>query len=141
VALSGTGVANADLRISASATPNPVKSGGLLTYTVLVVNDGPQAASTVRIVDTLPTASQFRSLAAPAGWTCTGPAVGQTGTVICQNGSMAAGATATLTITVKVVAKAKATVTNTASVTAATNDPDPADNTVTVATSVHGGNP
>jgi uncharacterized repeat protein (TIGR01451 family) len=57
-------------------------------------NAGPSAASGTAAADQLPANVQFQSLSAPAGSSCTTPAVGSTGTVKCSLGSLAAGSSA-----------------------------------------------
>ncbi len=46
-----------NLNVSASATPNPVASGGQLTYTISVTNSGTLAATGVMLSDQLPSKS------------------------------------------------------------------------------------
>jgi uncharacterized repeat protein (TIGR01451 family) len=136
VALSGSGSPVADLNVSIGASPNPVKRKSNLTYAVTVQNAGPSAATGTEATDTLPSNVQFESLAAPSGSSCTAPAVGSTGTVKCNIGSMPTGATAQLTIVVLVVAPKAATITDTVKVTSSTTDPDLTDNQATVSTFV-----
>ena len=71
----------ADLVLTASAAPNPVGAGQNVTYTFGVSNAGPDGALAVTLSDPLPANTTFVSLSAPAGWTCTTPAVGSGGTV------------------------------------------------------------
>jgi uncharacterized repeat protein (TIGR01451 family) len=129
-------VLNADVAVSLGASPNPVKSGSSLTYTVVVKNGGP-GASTLAVSDPLPAQAQFQSLTAP-GFNCLAPAVGTSGTLTCTMAGLANGATATITVVVKVVAPGKSTISNTTSVNAGSSDPNPANNTATVTTSVYG---
>src|SRR5207302_268915 len=79
----------ADLSITKTDSPDPVRPGGILTYTVSVANAGPSAAANVRMDDLLPSQTTFRSVTSPAGWTCTTPMVGMTGTVSCTTTSLA----------------------------------------------------
>ena len=138
VALSGTGVAVADLGISVGATPNPIKTGpkAFLTYTVTLKNAGPSQASGIAISDPLPSFTQFQSLSQPAGATCSTPAVGASGTLKCNLASLNAGATAQFTIVVKVVASKAMTITNTVTATSQSVDPDPSDNQASASTVV-----
>jgi uncharacterized repeat protein (TIGR01451 family) len=129
----------ADLSVTKSDSPDPVVAGGNLTYSIGVANAGPEAASTVTLSDTTPVGTTFVSLLAPAGWTCTSPAVGATGAISCTNPSMAAGASALFALTVNVdPAVVDGTiVSNTASVSSSsTTDPDPVDNAATATTTV-----
>ncbi|HEY5985010.1 MAG TPA: choice-of-anchor D domain-containing protein, partial [Streptosporangiaceae bacterium] len=136
VALSGSGSPLADLSVSIGASPNPVKRNGTLTYAITVQNAGPTAAPGVLVSDTLPSSVQFQSLSAPSGSSCVTPAVGATGTVKCNLGTLSAGATAQLTIAVQVVAPKAAMITDTVKVTSSATDPDLQDNQATVATTV-----
>src|SRR5439155_718844 len=115
----------ADLSITKTDSPDPVRPGGILTYTVSVANAGPSAAANVRMDDLLPSQTTFRSVTSPAGWTCTTPMVGMTGTVSCTTTSLANGATASFTIVVQVSASTLdgTVISNTATVSSATFDP------------------
>ena len=140
VALSGTGRQRvADLVTSLTATPNPVKAGGTITYTINARNNGPEAADQARLSDTLATNTQFTSLAAPAGWSCTVPPVGNTGTIVCTNPSLPSGTTAMFTLKVKVIASPKTTASNTVKVDSQSTDPNPQNNEATATTSIKGG--
>src|SRR5438128_2741717 len=87
--------------------------------------------------DPLPAQTTFLSETHPAGWTCTTPAVGSTGTVSCTAASLASGATATFTIVVQVSSIASGTISNTATVnSASTSDPNTANNSATATTTV-----
>lgn len=138
VALSGTGIAVADLGISIGASPNPIKTSpkALLTYTVTLKNAGPNAASGMVISDPLPSFTQFQSLTSPAGLTCSTPAAGASGTVKCSLATLNAGASVQLQIVVKVVASKSMTITNTVSVTSQSFDPDLTDNQASASTVV-----
>jgi uncharacterized repeat protein (TIGR01451 family) len=135
-ALSGTGAPLADLNVSIGASPNPVRKTANLTYAITVRNAGPSDAASTLITDTLPSNVQFVSLTAPSASTCTTPAVGATGTVKCNTGTLAAGTSNQLQVVVKVVAPKGTTILNTVKATSSTTDPDPADNQATVATAV-----
>ena len=52
-----------DVGITKLGTPDPVLQNATLTYTLTVTNNGPQAATTITVVDTLPTAVSFVSAA------------------------------------------------------------------------------
>ena len=74
----------ADLAITKTANATSVLSGGSITYTTTVTNNGHDPASNVALLDALPPDTTFQSLTAPASWTCTTPAVGSSGTVSCN---------------------------------------------------------
>jgi uncharacterized repeat protein (TIGR01451 family) len=89
------------LRVSASA-PATAATGQSIAYSIAVSNDWPSASVNARLTDTVPLNTNFRSLTAPAGWTCATPAVGGVGDITCENPSLAPGATATFTVVVRV---------------------------------------
>ncbi len=122
-----TVLAQADLSITKTASPEPVMVGQDLTYTIVVANDGPQDATGVTVVDTLPEGVTFVS----ASEGCTPPA---DGTVTCTVGDLASGNVATITIVV--TPDVEGTITNTAVVSGNENDPDPANNTASAVTTV-----
>src|SRR5271157_4090038 len=126
----------ADLALTTTATPPSVFAGNNITYTQTITNNGPAASTGVSFTEATPTNTTFQSVSAPAGWTCTAPAVGATGNVNCTDPSaMAAGAAADIIIVVNVpAATAAGTITANSSVTATTGDPTSANNSTTVAT-------
>jgi uncharacterized repeat protein (TIGR01451 family) len=133
--VSSTVTTTADLSITksgpASASPN-----GIITYTIAITNGGPSHASAVVLTDALPADTTFVSMDAAAGFTCTTPAVGATGTVTCTNPTMALG-TATFTLRVEVATSPTASaITNTASVSSTSADPDGADTAASATTAV-----
>jgi uncharacterized repeat protein (TIGR01451 family) len=113
---------NSDLGVTKTTTANNIPPGGAISYTISVNNGGPQPAASVVMTDTLPSTLLFQSISAPAGWSCTTPAVGATGTITCNAATLAAGATATFTLNVTVASGATGFVTNTA--TASHSGPD-----------------
>jgi uncharacterized repeat protein (TIGR01451 family) len=116
----------ADLAIAKTDSPDPVLVGEQLTYTLLVTNNGPQAATGVEVVDTLPGGVTFVS--ASAG--CSVAA----GTVTCDVGDLAVGGE--VEITIVVTADVEGGITNSATVTGAEQDPVPGNNTATQETNV-----
>lgn len=129
----------ANLSITKTAAPDPVIAGGTLVYTIQVANNGAHAATNVRMSDSLPAGTLYRSHTAPAGWTCTTPPVNANGTIACTNGTtgtLANGASATFTITVTAPGTA-GTITNTASVASDTIDAVAGNNTATRAATVN----
>lgn len=114
---------DADLSISKTGSPNPVTAGGTLTYTISVSNAGPNPATNVTVLDTLPTGLSNIS-AAGTGWGCTVSGL----SVSCIKTSLAIGAAPNITITAKAPSEG-GTISNTASVTATENDPFISNNT------------
>jgi len=118
-----------DLSPSMSVTSVvPTKTGGEVTYSIGVKNNGPERASGVNLADTLPAGTTFVSAASSAG-SCSG-----TSTVSCTFDSLAAGAGASVTL--KATA-APGPVSNTATVSSEAIDTNSANDhataTVTVA--------
>jgi uncharacterized repeat protein (TIGR01451 family) len=126
----------ADLAISKTDSPDPVASGGTLTYTLTVTNLGPSPAAVVLVNDPLPTGTTFVSCVASFPGICSGPPVGMGGTVTASFGSIGSAGFATVVIMVNVTAPSGQTLTNTAGVTSSTPDPSPANNTDTEMTDV-----
>jgi len=132
--------ASANLSINKNANQNTVTAGGgAFDYTLNVSNNGPSDAQNVVVNDNLPAGIVFVSVQQTqgTGFTCAGPAVGQSGTVTCTKGVMAAGETARFRITARVPADvAAATRTNTATVQSATPDSQSNNNSSSVQTQI-----
>jgi uncharacterized repeat protein (TIGR01451 family) len=122
-----------DLGITKTRTPSPVLPGSSQQYTIVVSNFGPSDASGVTMTDVLPAPLRFTSIAAPAGWSCTTPAVGTNGTITCSIPSMIASNVATFTLSVVVdPATTQGTpINNTASVAASAPDSNGSNNSST----------
>ena len=110
VLLTETPTTGADVGlIQASASPEPAGVGQNLTYSVIVLNEGPESATGVTFTDNLPSAMTFVSTAS------TGGSCEHTNLVVtCNVGSLAKGAYAQ--ITVMVAPSAAGTFTNTMTV-------------------------
>ena len=119
---------SADLVVSKSGSPNPIAQGQILTYTILVRNDGPAVATALTLTDTLPAGLTFVDSTASQG-SCS-----SSGTVTCNLGTLAAGATASVTI--RAIPRQTGTRVNSATATAAEPDPSPGDATGTTTTLV-----
>ncbi len=123
----------ADLSLKFGADPGTVFSGEQVTYSIGVANNGKDAAPNARFTDVLPPSMTFSSITAAAGWECTTPAVGETGTVTCSVASLANGESATFTLTVVPTVSASARIANTVTVVSDVRDPNPEpNNTATV---------
>ncbi len=128
----------ADVALATAASPaRPLLPGNNITYTQTVTNQGPASATGLSFTEATPTNTTFESVLAPAGWTCTAPAVGGTGTVNCTNPTLAAGTSADIIVVVNVPSTVAAgTITANSSVTTTSSDPNAANNSTTVTTSV-----
>ncbi|HWQ36072.1 MAG TPA: S8 family serine peptidase [Blastocatellia bacterium] len=131
-------VSSADLAITKTDAPDPVIAGNNLTYTINAVNNGTGPAAFIQISDNVPGGATFVSLASPAGWTCTAPAVGGTGPITCKKDTMAVNETAAFTLVVRVdsCAAQGANISNTATISSTTTDPDGTNNSATATTAV-----
>ncbi len=120
--------AGADLSVTMTDAPDPVKRGGTLAYTVVVRNAGPGTSSDVKVTDALPSAVTLLSATTSKG-SCSG-----TTAVTCSIGGMQTGETVTITLTTR--ARTVGTLNNTARVSASTPDPVATNDAASVATTV-----
>ncbi len=97
---------SADLAIDADAVPAQATVGDNLVYGFAVSNAGPDAAITPHVAFQLPAGLAFATLTAPAGWTCTTPAVGSSGEVACDAAVLANGEDAVFAISATIAASA-----------------------------------
>lgn len=119
-----------DLEISKTVSPTHPVAGQEIVYTITVKNNGPIGAASVVVTDQLPL--RFNYLANTD--TCSGVAVGDTGTLTCQLGTIAAGSSVSFEIkgSIDPDLGGATSMTNTATVSSAANESDPADNTVSL---------
>lgn len=126
-------VQGADLSMTQAASPSAVAPGSTITYTETVTNNGPNAATGAVLYQQTPTNTTFASVTPPTGWTCTSPAVGATGQVICTAAAnLNSGTTTTAftyVVTVAAATAAGTTIVNSADVTSQTTDPVSSNNT------------
>ena len=128
----GCGAPAADLSVTKTDSPDPVRSGGNLTYTITVTNNGPDAATGVTMTDQLPRNAGYGSASTTQGSCSLKPEKLQ---VACSLGAIAGGGTVIVTIVVK--PNKKGQITNTATVSAGSpTDPNPANNSASAATTV-----
>lgn len=132
----GEPAGEADVAIALSDAPDPVNLGDTLTYTVDVDNAGPDPATGVQVVLTLPAGVDFDS-GAGTGWSCV--AAGASVTCTLATAIASGGSAPTLSIDAQVDTNATpGTVTAEAIVDAAENDPDASDNTASADTELVG---
>ena len=134
---------DSDLITTNSAAPTSVAAGSNVTYTQSVTNNGPAAATSVSFSQTTPPNTNFQSITAPAGWTCTAPSLGGAGTITCTDGSnLALNATANFTLLLQVAAGTASgtNIANTATATATNIVPNLTTNTATASVIVANAN-
>ena len=124
-------VPSADLSVAVSGPSGPIKSKQPFAYTVTVRNSGPDAAASVALTSSLVSLLEvdFQAISTTAG-TCSQ----SKDSVTCTLGNMPNGTTATVTILL--VATGIGTVVDTSTVTSSTQDPNPANDTATISTTV-----
>ncbi len=125
----------ADLRV-VKGLSGGMTAGEVATYTFDVTNLGPSVhTGTITVADAIPGGTTFVSVDAGAGWTCTSPAVGATGTIECSRptGTTPVGPLPQIVVKVEVDSGRTTAVTNTATVDGpGTDDPTPGNNPSTV---------
>jgi uncharacterized repeat protein (TIGR01451 family) len=120
----------ADVSVTAAGSAPAVNSGAELTYSLVVRNDGPSAATNVTVRNILPAGVALLGLT-PSQGTCS-----ITGTeVTCPLGTLAS--TATATVGIRVQAVTPGAVTDTVTVSAAELDPAIANNSASAATTIN----
>jgi virginiamycin B lyase len=133
-----TSQSKADLSITDMASAATVATGTQLTYTVTVNNAGPDPAIGVSANASVPAGATFASVSG-AGAIFSTPAIGSPGKVTALYTAIPPGGSASFSFTVNVLAASGATLSSTAMVTSNVPDPNTANNSVTVSTSVQGG--
>jgi uncharacterized repeat protein (TIGR01451 family) len=125
----------ANLSMQQVASPDPLTVGQNVTYTITLVNKGPDTAHNVKLSDELPAQLTFVSCKAPDGATCAGAGNNRAVTFP----SLAGGASATVTVVATVNGDlAEGTVVNsTVKVESPTPDPERGNNQATTASTVY----
>lgn len=127
---STTVTGSADLAVSITDSPDPIRVGKNLTYQITLTNYGVSSADLTTLSDTLPAGVSFVSATSTQG-SC----LNNLGTVTCDFGTLNAYTTATVDIVVTVNVK-RTTLTNTVSVSSSVVDPNTANNSATALTTV-----
>jgi uncharacterized repeat protein (TIGR01451 family) len=134
------GIGNADLLVGLGVNNLHPRQGDLITYTITARNFGPDTAINAIINDLLSSGTTFYSAQSNRGH-FTAPPRGQTGSVTWYLGDLLNNEQESAQISVTVIVRGRTTITNTASVTSNTSDPNMANNTASLTTSVApGGN-
>ncbi len=127
----------ADLQLAGVAGPNPCMAGDILTYTYTVTNAGPNAAAAVAFTNTLPA-----GVALVAATSSQGSVITSASSVVVSLGALNAGSGAKVVVSVVPLAGVFAPGSNTATLTSTTvvaateTDVNPANNSVSVVTTV-----
>ena len=119
-----------DLSVAQTDSPDPVNVASPLNYQLLVSNNGPDPATGVTVVDTLPAGVTFLSASSTQG-SCSESG----GIVTCVLGAMAASANTTINVTVTAPVST-GTITNSAIVSGNELDPIAGNNTSVESTTV-----
>ena len=136
-------VAPPPLSVSGTATPNPVATGGQITFAETVTNNSATtAANGATLAQSTPANTTFVSATPPGGWTCgTTPAAGGTGSIVCTaNSAMAAATSVNFTIVVAVNSGAVGgtTITNISVAVSETGTNPGTPNNISISTTVQG---
>jgi uncharacterized repeat protein (TIGR01451 family) len=115
------GYAAADVSVTQYDSEDPVTLGSTITYSIVVMNNGPDPSGNVVLSDTLPANVTFVSANAPDDWSCNTPQKDTAGALNCSSGGLNPSQNASFTVVVKPTALG--IVTNT--VTVASTEPDP----------------
>ena len=121
---------SADIAVLKTASPNPVDTGAILTYTLTITNFGPSFAQNVTISDEIPAGLTDVVYSIDAGNTW----VPWSGSY--NIGTMAAGAVITVIAQGAVLQGTTGAISNTVTVTSTTDDPDTTNNTSIALTDV-----
>jgi uncharacterized repeat protein (TIGR01451 family) len=118
-----------DIRVSASASPDPVLTGSNVTYTIRVANVGGSPAAAVVVRDALPSSLTFVSCAATGDGVCSG--TGNDRTITFASLDSAASAQITLVANVTCALPNGLSIANTVSASSDTPERYAADNSAT----------
>ena len=120
---------SADLKVFKNDGPDPIVVGDTLTYTICVVNSGPDTARSVTVNDTLPAGVSLLT-AFPDQGSCSFVS----GTISCGLGDIGEGDT--VRVSIEVMVEQTGVITNTACAESETADPDASNNCAAVQTEV-----
>jgi large repetitive protein len=117
--------------------PANATAGDQISYTIVVANSGPDAATNVTLIDELPDETTFVSLTqnnGPPATLCTNPGVGNNGPVTCEFAVLGSGVSAQFTLTIEIGNTTE--ITNTATVSSDSGDLAPGNDESSVITVV-----
>lgn len=126
---------SADLVATKTGPAGPVNAGAQITYTIAARNDGPSTATTVRLTDAIPVGTTFVSVT-PTG-SPLGSCAQDGGSVVCTIAALGPGQTLSASVVLAVGSGfSAATLGNTAVASSAVTDPNPANNSASVTTTI-----
>ncbi|MFA6956956.1 MAG: C25 family cysteine peptidase [Thermoanaerobaculia bacterium] len=117
------GANTADLSVVKTDLADPVTTGSILTYNIVVTNNGPAAATNITVSDTLPANTTYQSVVSTRGVCSHNGLI--PGAVNCTIAGLGVGGTATITLQVNVLASASGQppLSNTVNVSSTTPEP------------------
>ena len=122
---------SADLALQMTDSPDPVRLGDKLTYTLTVINRGPDTAEAVTMSASLPPNGGHEVSSGSPPTRCSGTDT----TTTCSFGPITSGATRTMTIVIR--PRRAGAGAGSATVSSSTRDPDPSNNAARVTTRVN----
>jgi predicted extracellular nuclease len=124
----------ANLSVSVTSPGAAVHAGTNVSYSVMVANAGPDAASNATVTIAGTSGLELVSIVAAPGWSCTLPAAGTSGDIVCTVASLAASSSAMFSVTQRVACSVAdaATLAQAVSIAASTTEVDGEDNNATV---------
>jgi len=129
ISATDTVIPGADLSVSIDDTPDPVRTNGVVNYTITVVNHGPAAATGVVLTNVLPAGATFITVSGPGNYTLNG------NVLIGNLGNIAMNASAVVTVTMRAPG-VSTQLTFDSTVAAGTADLNPNNNHASIKTSV-----
>ena len=129
IATADTVVAGADLSVAVTDSPDPVTFGGTVTYTIAVTNYGPSSATAVVLTNLLPVDASFLNVTPAGGNTLNG------NVLVSSLGTLALNAGTVVTVTMT-APSTPGLLTIDSTVASAVADANPANNHVSIKTSV-----
>jgi uncharacterized repeat protein (TIGR01451 family) len=138
-ALPSRAAAQVDLVLNVTDTPDPVPATGVVLYNVTLSNNGVTTATGVSYTMNVPASQRYQGVSVVSGVACTGMSPGQVGpgVLTCTHPNIAFAASGSFTVFLQL--NTQGTVSVTQSVSSTQPDADPANNTVTNATTVGAG--
>ncbi|HYH06434.1 MAG TPA: IPTL-CTERM sorting domain-containing protein [Thermoanaerobaculia bacterium] len=127
---------SSDLSVTNTDTPDPVLTGGTITYTQTITNNGPDDSAQTTFLQSVPAGTTFQQIIAEPSWLCVTPTTGGTGMISCARPGMVAGSTNVFTLIVNVTAPTGTTIVSTVTADDCADDPNTTNNTSSTSTTV-----